>query len=378
LAIVSNKTLRTVRYVEKVLAADGKATREVERERDQTDIHIVWEEWVLDCLEARGRWREEGYTIDVPHDMIKRQVVKSALTSSMRCASPPCSTGLTCCRSSRQSTAEIVPSRTLRALDSTVGLPVENSSGVPLDSSLRKSVPSPLRWAPTEISMASSATVTTAAGDDAEPAVLKRLRRSTSSFDGSRSATVEADGHEGLMNEILGGVDLPLSQASARSKGKKRALEALDDGTADDMPNSWTASLLKRNPAASSSSTGTGSASRSKNGVASFSRSNSFSSRQPSLPKTLSAGSLHLNSLLGHVPSPIPEEAEPRSSEGSSAPRDKGSQPFAGLRFLVRCGKGRTKREVVGAVQYMGGSVLEDDTSSWGTGADYVVCKFRT
>lgn len=276
---------------------------------------------------------------------------------------------------------ELEPSRTLRALDSTIGLPIETSSGDP-DASLRKAIPSPLRRMPTEISMASSATVTTAAGDDAEPAILKRLRRSTSSFDTGRSAAVEVDGHEVLLNEILDGVDLPLSQASARGKSRMRAVETLDDGPADDMPDSRAASLQRRSSAGSSTTVTTATSAatavaRSKNGVASISRSTSFSARQPNLPKNLSASSLHPSSLLGYVPSPILEEAKPRSSEGSSLPREKGGQPFAGLRFLNRCGKGRTKREVAGAVQYLGGSILGDDPRTWAGGADYIVCKFR-
>lgn len=86
MAIVSNKSLRTVRYMETVLSADGKRSREVECVRDQTDIHIVWEEWVLDCLAAGGRWREDGYAIDVPREKLERKAIKSESAGDGRTA----------------------------------------------------------------------------------------------------------------------------------------------------------------------------------------------------------------------------------------------------------------------------------------------------
>lgn len=186
------------------------------------------------------------------------------------------------------------------------------------------------------------------------------------------------------MNEILGGVDLPLSQASQSraGKGKKRAAVAdLDDGAADDMPDARSVSGLKRTTSASSASgvttAGDGSLGRARHGVASFSRSSSFTSRQPTLHRALSANSLHPDLLQPHVPSPIPEENEPRSSGGSSAQAKAADMPYSGKRFLIRCGKGRTQRAVVSAVLALGGQVLGDDAQTWGDGADYVVVKMR-
>lgn len=76
LAIVSNKPIRTIRYTEPVAGPDGK-TRTIEKEREQTDIHIVWEEWVVDCLGAGGRWKEDSYSVEIPKAELKRQKVQS-------------------------------------------------------------------------------------------------------------------------------------------------------------------------------------------------------------------------------------------------------------------------------------------------------------
>lgn len=76
LAIVSNKPIRTIRYTEPVTGSDGK-TRTIEKEKEQTDIHIVWEEWVVDCLEAGGRWKEDSYSVEIPKAELKRQKVQS-------------------------------------------------------------------------------------------------------------------------------------------------------------------------------------------------------------------------------------------------------------------------------------------------------------
>jgi hypothetical protein len=237
---------------------------------------------------------------------------------------------------------------------------VNTSSGA--SDGPRKAVPSPVRRkSGTEASNASSVTVT----DDAEPAVLKRLRRTSSlgkSFGGDDHAS------DGLMNEILGAVDLPPSQPGGRSKGKDRALDdSFDETMLGNATSDQTSSLLNRLATTTSSLSTT-----SRGGVASFSRSNSFVQR-PSVAKSLSAGGLHTDGTPVNPPTPIPEETEPRSSEPSAAD----AKPFGGKRFVVRCGKGRTKREMAGCIQNLGGVLVEDDEKGWAQGPDYVVVKLR-
>ncbi|CDZ97539.1 Nucleotide excision repair factor NEF2, RAD4/CUT5 component [Phaffia rhodozyma] len=311
LTLASGKPARKIKHVEVIETGTGK-TKEVVVERDQQPIHVVWEEWVWDCLEAMGRWKEEDYRIEYPKDHLHRHTITQRVLQQ---------------------------DMALRGKDSTL-------------------YPQPLS-PPTANSKQNVNSKST--NDDSERAVVKRFRRATSN---------NHLGVQGLVGDILSDIgvesdalptvktsnDAPTDEIVRLEDRQEGNDKTSDEGGIRNSKATTTTNLSKM----------------------SMSRSLLFSTTERSTLSPYRSFDRQASTSAPFaplIPISVPDKSSSTRLDQDSIPPPS-VLPFRGLTFLLRCGKGLVRRNMIDCVSELGGSIVSEEEAE-SVGVNYVVVKLR-
>ena len=165
-----------------------------------------------------------------------------------------------------------------------------------------------------------------------------------------------------LVQDILG----MAGPSNASTSKRRRVVEDEDDE--EDLPAVGDIGKVARRASSDQvmplKSTGSAIASAQLGRMLSKARSSSFASTSNAIP-----------SALGMGPSLVPADANSSgSSSSSTAPI---SSPFAGLRFLLKCGVKQVRSDMERCIPILGGVIVKDEEKEVGEGVDYVIVKLN-